>query len=163
VSPTSILFLDIDGVMNSTKFMVAQGAAGKWDHPNWPCDDWSNQIDPIAVGLLSEIVVRTGAQIVISSSWRIARPHVHIWRDLRRHGFVGEVIDATPHCSGEPRAFEIVAWLKHRIESVTLFAIVDDDIDAGFGMEDRFVRTEHAHGLTRSDTDKLIAILCRTE
>jgi hypothetical protein len=159
----SILFLDMDGVMNSTKFMVAQGAAGKWDHPRWPCDDWSNQIDPITVGLLSEIVVRTGAKIVISSSWRIARTQDHIWRDLRRHGFVGEVIDVTPHCSGEPRAFEIAAWLKHRAEDIISFAIVDDDLDAGFGMEDKFVRTMHTDGLTRSDTDKLIAILCRCQ
>lgn len=125
-----VLFLDFDGVLNSIAFMKSQSAAGKWEMvtARTGARDWSNMIDPRAIVLLNGVVARTGAKIVVSSSWRLALTKDEIISALRKRGFRGDVIDATPHCSGEPRSFEIAAWLNHRgAGDVSRFAIVDDD------------------------------------
>ena len=54
-----VLFLDFDGVLNSESWMLA--------HPQ---ANFLRALDRSAVALLAEIVSRTQARIVVSSSWR---------------------------------------------------------------------------------------------
>lgn len=54
-----IIFLDIDGVLNSADHL---------DHTKH-CNGYSD-ISPKKVKLLKKIVDRTGAEIVLSSTWR---------------------------------------------------------------------------------------------
>lgn len=74
-----VLFLDLDGVCNSTRFMVERAKAGTWDSAD--PKDWTNMLDPVAVALLNKVVEATGCKIVISSSWR----HAHSI-DTQSHG-----------------------------------------------------------------------------
>lgn len=85
-----IVFLDFDGVLNSHLFMMKErlrdpstsgGVAG---------------IDSEAVARLNAICARTGAVVVVSSSWRYGHPLVELREILGGAGFVGEVIDTTP-------------------------------------------------------------------
>ncbi|MBQ7325108.1 MAG: hypothetical protein IJW98_05150, partial [Clostridia bacterium] len=54
-----VIFLDFDGVLNSVRY----------DRERAPGD--TNNIDVTRLPLLKEIVDRTGAKIVLSTSWRI--------------------------------------------------------------------------------------------
>ena len=55
----NIIFLDVDGVLNSKKYKKEIGS--KFDDPQY-------QIDPNAVAKLQQIVAMTNAKIVISST-----------------------------------------------------------------------------------------------
>lgn len=157
-----ILFLDIDGVLNSTRFMVERAKAGTWDGAD--PKDWTNMLDPAAVAILNRVIEMTDCKIVISSSWRVAHPFDRVGLFMRKAGFVGEVIGQTVQyvriADGVygGRSAEIALWLRDHPE-VTNFAIVDDGSDAGVGMESHFVDTYLPVGLTNEDADRLIKIL----
>jgi hypothetical protein len=115
-----VLFLDFDGVLNSHKFLRA--ASGGMD-----------RLDPAAVKRLNTIVARSGAKVVISSTWRIKRSLAELRATLAALGFEGEVIDKTPELPsagyGDPflaRCEEIQAWISGRSEPLESFAILDD-------------------------------------
>jgi hypothetical protein len=180
-----ILFLDVDGVLNSAEWMQTlkegeeanriYGSGDQW---------WIDMINPAGVELLNEIVERTGAKVVISSTWRLRHAPADMQRLLEARGFTGEVIDRTPH-SGETkvqredgtwfgpkmslhpqRGDEIKYWL-HLHPEVTEFAVLDDDSDMD-AVRDRFVKTYWQHwekypegplGLSREAADRVIALL----
>jgi len=57
-----LLFLDVDGVLNSTDSRRVLRGSGSARSP------W--RLDPIRVGLVRSVVQRTGMHVVWSSSWR---------------------------------------------------------------------------------------------
>ena len=59
----NVIFLDIDGVLN-TKWWYTQM------HRNTPKDKYGYTFDPRSVANLKKILDETGADIVISSSWK---------------------------------------------------------------------------------------------
>jgi hypothetical protein len=147
-----VLFLDIDGVLNSRDYVERAG----WEPPLGSDHD-VHIIDPAAVALLNLIVESTGAFIVISSSWRITYGTDALHSMLELRGFTGRVIGVTPQRSGRQRSREIAEWLaENRVEA---FAIVDDENDAGVGYTPRFVQTSFEEGLTREHASKLVRVL----
>lgn len=58
-----IIFLDIDGVLNTERWHC-QTASNELQ------DEYGYKFDPVAVTNLSKIIEETGADIVISSSWK---------------------------------------------------------------------------------------------
>lgn len=140
-----ILFLDIDGVMNYHKLLLAEGI---------------DAISEPALDLLKMIVFATDAKIVLSSTWRL-------WEDARatvrkRLGTRGmDFIDVTKELRikfsrSAPRADEIKEWLERHPE-VTNFAILDDDPDAGLEeLAGHFFQTSFDHGLTPVIAEKVI-------
>lgn len=166
-----VIFLDMDGVLNSHAFMSERAKAGKWE-PTGPLapagydlkkpSNWVNMIDPAAVKRLNTLLKETGAKIVISSSWRHAHPHPtgRMQKILDLAGMIGgEVIDETPVMVG-PRSFEISSWLAAN-PIARKFVILDDGSTAGEGLGKWFVHTELAVGLTDADVKKAINILGR--
>lgn len=165
-----ILFLDMDGVLNSHAFMLERAEARKWEPEPGPLppgfnmkapEHWVRMVDKKAVERLNRILDETDAKVVISSSWRHAHPHPtgRMQKILDLCGFKGEVIDETPVMSG-PRSFEISSWLAaHPIAS--RFVILDDGASAGDGLTKWFVHTDLAHGLQDADVKKAINILGR--
>lgn len=163
-----VLFLDIDGVLNSGEYMRERR------HIPRPTP---HSIDATTVPRLNAVTDRTGAVIVVSSSWRLQKPEHDpspVWR-LRRilgaHGVTGEILDTTPHLvDGShdcppwrkwalPRGHEIQAWLDTRTD-VEAFAIVDDNSDMAH-LADRLVRTDWEHGLLDEHVERLCALLAR--
>ena len=112
VKYTSIVFLDIDGVLNSHKHFKSLDetrnstkaeeelvfSIEKLYDPPCPESVIFNSlinIDPKAVEVFNEILAKSGAKVVISSSWRYLHPLEAIDRMLKFHGFVGEVVGMT--------------------------------------------------------------------
>lgn len=157
-----VIFLDIDGVLNSEEYL----------HNEVPAFG-ENQIDPQAVDLLNQLVSATGASIVISSSWRHIWPFEKIGQMLAQRGFEfsDRVIDKTPDDWHEGfRGNEIEQWLalwKERLrideeaEAITSYVIIDDASDFNSEQMCRFVHTNFSVGLTPADVQKATKILNR--
>ncbi len=153
---TRVVFLDIDGVLNSTRY---------WD-ANKPLPmGQAGAIDPEAVARLNRIVKATHADVVISSSWRTMGVDL-VQAMLKERGFVGAVNGATPVKLGCDRCTEIEDWLyAHKYAAQWWrFAVLDDDPrawrqDSDFGQWGRFFPTNYLAGLTDEHVDLVIAWL----
>lgn len=152
-----VVFADFDGVLNSHEWARRQ-----------PRGSATMTLDPAAVGLLNQLVLRTGAKVVISSTWRLF-PEERALVALRAAGFVGGVLGQTPDGAfmqgaiygAVVRGHEIQAWLDETpwFDAVVgSFVILDDDQDMAH-LAHRLVRTNHAVGLTQADVDKAVEML----
>jgi hypothetical protein len=137
-----VIFLDVDGVLNSR---------GKWAG----CDlanltDSGTRIDPLAVARLKRIVDATDAKIVVSSTWRLNHfddLRIYLWL---HDGLRNRVIGATPDHHGQPRGSEIQEWLdSHPGGAVWSFVILDGDADMVHLMP-RLVKTDSSTGYAMS-------------
>lgn len=144
-----IIFLDLDGVLNSRASMMLQAmepGAGLMMQPH-----------RIHVVILNEIVRASGANVVITSTWRISRTKNDIQQLLSGKGFSGEIIDTTPVLQGETRGTEIRAWLAER-KDIEAFVILDDERDMG-DLCDWLVQTKTEDGLLASHIPDVLKIL----
>jgi hypothetical protein len=148
----SLVFVDFDGVLNSDAFYTRNARAAK-----------EGDLDPKCVRLLNDLVVRSGAKVVIASSWR----HDHSVSELRaimvKRGFehAGRVIGKTPDLGEDGvRGYEILAFLKNLKMEKRPFVVLDDTDDMD-GVEDCFVRTNPKVGLQRKDVEVALRILRR--
>lgn len=138
-----VVFLDIDGVLNTYDMVQRNG----FDY-----------IDRSMVALLASVVRDTGAELVLSSFWRLD-PKDRLLVDLALKEFGIFLYDKTPSVPG-PRANEIAAWLAANTQ-VEKYAILDDTDDAGVGMEHSFFQTSAEVGLTREIVSKVTLHLNR--
>ena len=104
-----VVFLDIDGVLN--------------------CDSTPNPrnfpyiIDPKLLARLKKMLDRTGAKVVLSSTWRLDPVGL-----LAAKHFGVPFIDVSPDMPKRPRRDEVLTWLsKH--PKVRRYAIIDDEDD----------------------------------
>lgn len=156
-----LIFLDIDGVLNSHAFWDVATQAERHKEEGFPMCD----IDRNAVEILNELIAETGAKIVISSSWRNLFSHFHLAHILGEMGLVGEIVGVTPrlHVKGDygrsiPRGCEIDAWLHknytYRYDETVRYIILDDDSDMLLHQQENFFNVDHYVGLTRKTTYK---------
>lgn len=151
MTPTKVLFLDIDGVLNSKRSGLALGG-----RPRCFSAADMKRFDHVAVGLIRQLCKETGCAIVLSSDWRLdhTAQETAIALDL-------PVIDVTPRLPGT-RGFEVNAWLNAH-PHVTQFAIVDD-IPQMFDVHERnFVLTDDDFGLSLGNYRELKGILMGKE
>lgn len=151
-----VIFLDIDGVLNSTRSIAGIGPSNphhvtELGHGNW---------DPVAVGLLRRLVEETGAKIVISSTWRLGKEPGFFVKAFEAHGWQdAPVIGCTTwgrHESGR-RGYEIANWLEgHDVDAYVIF---DDDADMLDGQMKRLVQTSFNYGLCFEHYSKACEIL----
>jgi hypothetical protein len=156
-----VIFLDFDGVLNDEKW-VAQGRDESCDVHSAQWD--ASGLDPSKVRILNDIVSKTGAKIVISSSWRMGRTIGQIREILEIVGFVGEIIGRTKssRCQGDDRGDQIAHWLQVEKamfgDCVETFAILDDDNDMGPVMP-MLVKTSFREGLTEEKAEQVVRLL----
>lgn len=149
-----IIFLDIDGVLNSKETLGrsvrGQGVEG---------------IDPYLTIILDRIVQATGAEVVLSSTWRHGEKS-------RKEIFdkVVKFIDITPVCCTRIRGAEIHSWLSNNVKGFNStykgdfkIAILDDDSDMLMWQKDHFFQTSFEEGLTPEIAEKVIEHLGRKE
>lgn len=143
-----VIFLDIDGVLNSTSQQTP--AIG-------------NEFLPRCVRELNRIIALTDAKIVLSSNWRYLIHNGHMDLDgfgvlLRSHNIRGELIGFTRESEdGEHRWTQIRDWLRANVSGTDCrYCIIDDDPYAFGGRPG--VQT-NGNGLTESDADLAIEIL----
>lgn len=142
-----ILFLDIDGVLNSHRTAIAFGG-----YPFKVHGEQRGMFDEVALALIRGIVKTANAQIVLSSSWRTSPE----WREIGP-ALDLPIIDRTPSGLG-PRGKEIADWLARHPE-VESYAIVDDDSDMLGEQMPFFVKTSGFNGLSWDDACKLADLL----
>lgn len=137
-----ILFLDIDGVLNSVRSCHAfKGYPHSFDE----FYDYTKpkQFDHVAIALIQNLCEVTGAKIVLSSSWRKLFTVKEVADALRL-----PIIDATPDSHDGFRGREIERWLDLNPE-VSHYAIVDDDSDMTIEQKNgHFVQTDGFEGLS---------------
>lgn len=146
------LFLDVDGVLNSTKSALALGGAA------WPDNDNASLfLDQVAVGLIKRIQ-RNGVQIVLSSSWRLeilegrATASDMRWR-------TGIPFDAITPDLGHGRGFDIDKVVESTKQG-DLVCIVDDEVeDLLYKQYQYTVQTNDDEGLTFADYERICEIL----
>jgi hypothetical protein len=141
-----VLFLDIDGVLNSARTCLAHGG---YPHEFGPTH--MAMFDTTAVALIRGLCKTAGVSVVVSSAWRIT----HTWQEIGA-GLDLPTIDSTPRLVG-PRGAEIQAWLDAH-PSVTMYAIVDDDSDMLPEQAPNFVQTSGFEGLSFSNFERLCAL-----
>ena len=74
-----VIFLDFDGVLAPIR---------TWDR--------YGDLEPACIDVLNEIIARTGADVVVSSTWRHGTTVSELQAMLDAHGFAGRVLDTTP-------------------------------------------------------------------
>lgn len=148
-----VIFLDIDGVLNSP-------ATWALKELNDPLNKGVDQIDYSMLGLLSRIVSRTNAKIVISSTWRKIHSLDEIHDMFVARGWQhprDTIIDRTPSSSHGFRGEEIKSWLdNHEVQD---YIILDDDSDMLPSQNNRFINTCGYVGLTYLEVRRAIALL----
>lgn len=163
-----IIFLDIDGVLNSETSCIESMKYEKHE-----CDELGRDMPHIMhIKWLNKIIEETGAKVVLSSAWRSSFSYLGIWRLLWSVGFKGTVIGKTPYLDSY-RGTEIKCWLeehkskiiKHKDSSWVLykepvesFVILDDDSDME-DLSDNLVQTESRKGLLRKHYKLAVKIL----
>lgn len=145
-----IVFLDIDGVLNSRRFFANNKAILSPDA----------HIDPQAVAQLNQITDATNALIVVSSTWRFAFMHnISGLRDfLSQKGVTGKVLDITP-TNNDSRMNQIQSWLDNTPRDIDSFVILDDESLGGKSLDKWLVLTTKQDGLTSADVQKAIKVL----
>ena len=155
-----VIFLDIDGVLNSGKYIKSLGA-DLWDNP-------VNQMDPVAVARLNTITVATKAKIVVSSSWRLPflthpTPLPALQACMKSYGIAGDIIGMTcekANAVRNRRGKEIQKWINDNYSNIEKFVIIDDDSDMG-RLRVHQVLTKFEDGLQDFHADRIIEILGR--
>ena len=110
-----IIFLDIDGVLNSDEYFDKI--------KNLNINGIENDIDVSKIVLLKKSLDETGAKIVLTSSWRYTRKAQELKQLLLSYGII---VDCTPFIDNE-RGIEIKKWLQEH-NDVQDFVILDDEI-----------------------------------
>jgi hypothetical protein len=143
-----VLFLDIDGVLNSEWWFVNRPEKG----------GLRTQIDPNCVSILNRIIKETDCAIVVSSTWRKVHRSDIIPVLTDRGLLYSGIWDYTPILYKQ-RGFEIEEWLSERSEDIISYAIVDDDSDMLPKQLLNYVQTDWKIGLDNITADRLIKIL----
>jgi hypothetical protein len=155
-----IIFLDIDGVLNSEVFLR--------ENPN-------EAIDRNNVSILKKIIDKTGAVIVMSSAWRL-------WFDdnmMPKEGYSQYLYDTlcdfsiklfgkTPDLSTEEiranktfshvKAKEIIAWLKEN-QGIDNYVVIDDLDLRNDEINTHLVRINGHIGITEEDAMSIIDMI----
>lgn len=152
-----IVFLDIDGVLNSeqsARYWKRLYKKGKSKVANGYM-----KLCPICQSnLLSVLEAHPDIKIVLSSTWRLFDTYK---KDLKNAGMDKEVlsriIDRTPNKLTSTRGQEIRMWLDEHPEVEDFIIIDDDHWGIGEFLEDkRFVNTKIAVGFSYYDADRVI-------
>lgn len=134
----NIIFLDIDGVLNSRSSIERFNS--------------TRRLCPDACRNLKDLVEQTDSKIVISSTWRLsftldqiieAINQAHSWEN-----WSNVIIDKTPHLRSGIRQEEIDTFLDH-IGCHCNFVVLDDD--NGDIFTPLFVHVDRLIGLTEND------------
>ncbi len=153
---SKIIFLDFDGVLNSQLWYVrTKGSRGRDD------------LDPQAIEFLNNLIEKTGAEVVVTSTWRLNRTAEELQDILNRNGFKGTVIDKT-ESFGRPclRGNEIHQWMLDNVQKIGCYysdykqyVIIDDDSDMLYWHRNNLILVDGYVGLTPTNVYKATKIL----
>lgn len=152
-----ILFLDIDGVLNSREYDRRR---------NW---NEQTDIDETRLPLVKEIIDKTGAKIVLISTWRnhwdrdeslCDEDGMYINRLFSKYGLA--IFDKTQDLGLlSKRKDEVKTWLAEHKSDIESFVILDDYRFGWDDLSDFYIHTNPNYGLGLEDehVEKAITLL----
>lgn len=150
MSNHKLIFLDIDGVLNSSQF--------------WKKENGTFNIDDHLLNNLKKICDSTECKIILSSTWRLFKDHFEFAAEkLSEIGLT--ISDITPECpynietAGLQRGMEIKQWMKDTGNLGADFIIIDDNSDFLDWQRPFHIHTDFETGLTDELTEKAIKLL----
>ena len=166
----NIIFLDIDGVLNSGEFAerhYKETGKGLFMY---------DFLDTVAVDSMKKFLDNhQDIRLVISSSWGYGNVHktVDFFRSNGMSPLADYVIGDTPRLYSGERGKEIQWFLEHIGTDVIGDFIIDNDIKVdryvivddedfdmlGFQKENHLVKIDSMHGITNNDYEKIEKIL----
>ncbi len=166
------LFVDIDGVLNNEEDIV-------FLHETTEKEDRSEEYTRRGFGIstpfsdrnvnnLKHILEETGADVVLSSTWRRSEDGREAFQSLLESiGYFHRFMGCTPvkyYDSDWGRGREITEWLEKHATGEYNYAILDDDCDMNWGnCMEHFIHINGQVGLTYRDRYKAIEILNKGE
>ena len=165
-----IVFLDIDGVLNTEHYQGLLQYQGK----SWQ-DEYGAFFDPNAVKQLKRIIDATGADIVVESSWKYFG--LDAMKDLWKvRSLPGKIIDITPSSVSDEhllnidlenidtsilycKGMEIASWLSEQKRQDIRYVIIDDEYVILDSQLPHFILTNPYEGITEEQANKAISIL----
>lgn len=133
-----LLFLDIDGVLNSKRSEEVTGKEKKVEN-----------LDPVALSLVQKVCEETGAIVCLSSNWRFK----HYILDLGRKMDL-PIIYQTPSREDEDREKEIQDYINS-CGKLEAYAVLDD-LPLSL---DRFVKVDADNGVSYDNYKQLMELL----
>lgn len=156
-----ILFLDIDGVCNSSTYFFSKEYLDETAHMSdaeLMLLEHPSNLDPAALKLVNHIVKESGAEVVLSSSWRM-KYAIEEWTEMmQKRGATFKIIDRTPKLSGTTRGTEIMGFINSMRNKPDSIVILDDHNDMG-NLSKYLVLTNAKFGITMADVEKALQIL----
>lgn len=121
-----IIFLDVDGVLNSYRNVVADGGFPFPNTSGMSVDPKHREenLDRLAIGMVRKLCKEFDAQIVLSSTWRM---HVDAVEFGKRWDL--PIIAGTDPRMGKPAS--IKRWLADNIDVKNYVVLDDDDMQVG--------------------------------
>lgn len=148
-----VIFLDIDGVLNSRQYDLCRG-------------DNEGNIDLSRLSLIKQLILCTGAEIVLTSTWRShwdpnGEKTDMVGKEMEETFLRGGIsfYDKTPEINND-RAKEIKSWLEIHPDVVNF--VIIDDMKFGWGeFEANVVKTDYriGRGLEMQHVETAIKLL----
>lgn len=175
------LFLDIDGVLNSTDGRL-QDECGfvSTNHPykhNKKLFKKYEKFQPSSKFLIKKLIDEFNLQVVISSTWRLNGLEFLnlVWQNEMEES---RNLELTPDLDNYPRGIEIELFLKEKgfyhinwskeeqykimkESGIDNYLIIDDDSDMLYCQRNHFVKPSHQKGFTIDDYNKAYSILIK--
>jgi len=144
-----IIFLDIDGVLNSKDY---------YKKVNMRINNW-DRFDPETVKLIKALLEEFNAKIVITSSWRFGAKDL-LMKELKKTRLLEYLYKnwETPMIYGGTRGQEIKQWLDKHPE-VNSYVIMDDRDDILAEQLSFFIKTDINTGFRQENYAKARSIL----
>jgi hypothetical protein len=154
----NIIFLDIDGVLNTGRYIEFQYIENNYKAPIIK----NLKFDPICMENLKELITETNSYIVISSTWRIHKKEFDngevvdrhwntLIRNFNEYELHNKIIGVTPILN-DIRCNEIKKWLydyyKEHKKDINFIIIDDDAYDMGEFTDTKLAKCVFKTGLT---------------
>ena len=154
------IFLDFDGVLNNGATL----ARIRHDHADFENDptpfDEAEYLEPKLVQRAGALALRTGAAIVVVSSWKERFSRLELERMLRARGLPAQVpvYRCERWCAKGEAIRRFLVDSARRGRGITAYVVLDDG-PGPLPREDRLVQPSGAVGLTEAECDRAEAIL----
>lgn len=137
------IFLDIDGVLNNTKHLVELvDLIGRNQYIILIKQIHNIPFDYRSCKMLQELIKETGAEIILSSTWRMNKEQIAIIEEYAEI----KIKDITPKLNGN-RGEEIKQYLNNHPKIIE-YVILDDDTDMLKEQMGHFVKVNNMTGFT---------------
>lgn len=151
-----LIFLDFDGVLNDHAFLTQRR-----NHPaeGVVFPELAGELDPVRISLINLLIEETGANIVISSSWRTNHSLEEMNSAFEMLGGTFKAIGVTPRIPGnqnrDERGNEIHTFIDTMKVKPESFIILDDETDMG-ELFPFLIKTSFFGGFTESHLQEAI-------